>query len=69
MFLAKVSSTAAPIWIHSYGGAMDEKSESIVVDPNGQSYSAGEFAGTAIFGTKSLTSAGMNDLYLLSVAP
>ena len=51
-------------WVTGYGGTDADVGESVAVDSNGNVFVCGRFAGTAQFGTNSLVSAGLDDIFI-----
>jgi hypothetical protein len=68
-FVAKLSSTDGSIaWIEGFGGTSDDTALRVAVDASNNIYVVGSFAGSMSFGTSAtLTSAGANDGYILSL--
>ena len=67
-FAAALDSAGNYIWAEGYGGTMADAANSIRVDPvTGSVYLAGQFNGTATFGTIPLVSAGSTDAFLLKL--
>lgn len=56
IFIAKYDNTGACLWAVSAGGAGSDIGNGIAVDNSGNVFVTGEFAGTATFGSASLTS-------------
>lgn len=51
-------------WLQSFGGSGSDVGQAIGTDAAGNVYTVGRFAGTAQFGTNSLTSAGVDDIFI-----
>lgn len=68
IFVAKLNSTGNFVFAKAQGGAMDDSSESMVLDRAGNLLTTGRFRGTANFGTGSdilnVSSAGDSDIYV-----
>jgi len=64
MFVAKLNNVGAWQWALRTGGSADDRGRAITVDMSGNCYIAGEFSGTATFGTTNLTSAGYLDVFV-----
>jgi hypothetical protein len=63
------SSTVSPnTWVQDIGGTGADTECAVAVDSGGYIYTAGTFNGTCTFGTRSLTSAGMRDIFLMKTA-
>ncbi|MEJ8801250.1 SBBP repeat-containing protein [Pontibacter sp. H249] len=58
VFIAKYDASGNALWAKSAGGANSDIGRGIAVGKTGDAYVTGAFAGTAAFGTKSLTSDG-----------
>ncbi|HTA81889.1 MAG TPA: SBBP repeat-containing protein [Bacteroidia bacterium] len=56
VFIAKYTTAGALVWVTSAGGPMADIGNAITVDNSGNVLVTGQFAGTATFGTFSLTS-------------
>lgn len=52
-------------WVVGYGGTGIDVGESVAVDGNGNVFVCGKFAGTAQFGTNTLVSAGLDDVFVV----
>lgn len=55
----------AQFWMQKAGGLTVDEGYDIAVDGNGNSYTTGYFSGTATFGTISLTSSGLSDIFIV----
>lgn len=67
LFVAKYDASGALIWIRSGGGALAGEGGGIALTPAGDVVVSGFFQGTAVFGTDTLTSAGMSDVMITSI--
>jgi hypothetical protein len=58
-------------WVNQIGGTLNQKSNTVVTDPEGNAYTTGYFEGTVDFdpglGVLNLTSAGANDIFISKV--
>jgi hypothetical protein len=63
-FVAKYSSTGAPVWSVAFGGSDVDVASALAVDSAGDVIVTGYFSGTASFGGPALTSAGLYDVFL-----
>ena len=64
IFVAKLDSNGNWLWAKKAGGTNSDYSHSIAVDDNGKSYIAGDYKGSATFGTTTLTSSGDRDIFI-----
>ena len=64
IFVAKMDANGNWLWATKAGGSSYDYGHSIAIDDNGNSYVTGEFVGTATFGSYSLTSSGINDIFV-----
>lgn len=64
VFLAKVSSAGTVEWAHALGGPQDQFASAAAVDQFGNIYVAGFFFGQMTIGTTTLTSRGLEDIYV-----
>jgi hypothetical protein len=71
IFISKVDPSGNFIWAKQIGGSGSDVGYSISIDSNGDVYLAGFFNGTSDFdpgtGVYNLTSAGVNDIYVLKL--
>ena len=65
-FFAKYLATSAPVWVHSFGDASDQRAYSVALDYQGNALITGEFSGTINFGGTPLLGPGM---YLVKESP
>lgn len=72
IFLVKTSPQGDFLWAKNFGGSGDDVPSEIVLDQAGNCYITGTFAGTADFnpdaGVTNLTSAGMQDVFIIKVS-
>lgn len=64
VFLAKYDSNGNLIWVKSAGGALIDRGNDMVVTRGGISYIAGRFNSTATFDSITVTSSGLNDIFV-----
>jgi hypothetical protein len=64
VFLARYSSAGTHLWSHSYPGASNATGYSLSVDGTGRIFMAGTFAGAMDLGGGTLTSAGLDDIFV-----
>ena len=64
IFIAKIDSDGNWLWVKHTGSNSDDYGRSISVDNVGNVYVTGSFAGTASFGTTTLSSSGSNDIFI-----
>ncbi|MDD4309565.1 MAG: SBBP repeat-containing protein, partial [Candidatus Cloacimonetes bacterium] len=64
IFIAKLDANGNYLWVKQAGGTSNDIGYGIATDSNGNSYVTGYFAGTATFGTTSLTSSGGYDIFI-----
>ncbi len=64
IFIAKLNSNGVWQWAKKAGGSGYDCGQSIIIDPNGNSYVTGYFSGMATFGSSTLTSYGSNDIFV-----
>lgn len=63
-FAVKLDSNGAWLWAKKVGESSSIYGEGIVIDSDGNSYVAGSFYGTAIFGNTTLSSTGEYDIFV-----
>jgi hypothetical protein len=68
MFVAKLSPNGDFLWASPAGKTGAAEGADIVVDSSGNAYVTGKFSGEATFGTTTLTSNGMDDVFLAKVS-
>ncbi|UOQ71409.1 SBBP repeat-containing protein [Hymenobacter cellulosilyticus] len=68
-YLAKYSSLGALQWVQTGGGTGFDQWNGLGLDAAGNPYVAGNFAGTARFGSATLTSAGNLDIAVVAYSP
>ena len=56
--------TAQPYWIRNCGSAASDEAMDISPDANGNSYTTGYFSASALFGTLTVNSSGVTDVFL-----
>ncbi len=64
IFVAKLNSSGSWSWARQAGGISSDYGNSVCVDPNGNVYVTGYYDGTASFGTLSLTTNGVADIFV-----
>lgn len=65
LFLTKFDLNGNVLWAKSAGGMVDDKSYSVSVDPNGNSYVVGQFSSTSIvFDQDTVTALGNLDMFI-----
>ncbi len=68
VFVAKLSASGGWLWAVSAGGADHECGENIKADANGNTCITGRFEGTATFGNTTLTSQGLQDVFVAKLS-
>ena len=68
MWIAKLDSTATPIWAVAYGGPGDDRDVSVVLDKMGDVYITGSFTTSISFGSITLTSVGLTDPFIAKLS-
>lgn len=69
VYLAKLSSTGAPIFSKRFGNASSQQGNAVSFDIAGNIYVAGSFQGAIELGGASLTSAGSDDVFIAKLDP
>jgi len=64
IFVAKLNTSGVWQWAVKAGGVSADYGQGIAIDSSGNCYVTGYFAGTATFGSTSLTSSGNNDIFV-----
>jgi len=64
IFVAKLDTDGNWLWAENAGGPDDDSGSEIAVDAEGNSYVLGSFKETATFGSTTLTSTGINDIFV-----
>jgi len=65
VFVAKTNSSGVYQWVAKGGDGGSDRGLAITTDANGNSYVTGYYYGTAIFGTYSITSVGLQDVFVV----
>lgn len=65
MFVAKYASDGTLLWARRGGGSSDDIGNAICTDTLGNCYVTGKFAGTATFGSSTVTSLGNDEVFLV----
>ncbi|AMV36845.1 SBBP repeat-containing protein [Planctomyces sp. SH-PL62] len=68
-FLAKLDPDGATLWAIAMGGSGTDVGGRLDLDPAGNVYTAGSFEGAATFGTATLTSPSVSNLFLMKHTP
>ena len=69
IFVAKYSPSGAHIWSKRFGGTSTDYGYGVAIDGAGNVLSTGYFQNSADFGGGPLTSAGRQDVFVLSLGP
>ncbi len=64
IFVAKMDANGNWLWATKAGGTSDDRGYGITIDDAGNSYVTGSFMSTATFGSYSLTSSGIEDIFV-----
>ena len=64
VFVAKLTTTGAWQWAVRAGGTSNDYGRGVAVDASGSVYITGQFEGTVLFGTTTLVSQGVYDVFL-----
>lgn len=68
-FLVKYDPAGNVLWARKAGSTSFDEGMSMVVDQSGNAYMSGMFTGTVAFGSVTLTSNGLSDLYIAKYDP
>jgi hypothetical protein len=68
-FVAKLSPAGQFLWATAGGGIGADAGNAIAVDASGNSFVAGEFTGSATFGSTTLSSKGSTDVFVARLSP
>jgi len=69
LFVAKFMSDGSHLWSHRFGDSEHQDSRDVAIDALGNVVVTGYFTSTVNFGGGTLTSAGLEDLFLVKFAP
>ncbi len=70
IFMAKLNSSGDVLWAESIGGTEYESPVFITADADGNIYATGQYSSASLdFGTASVSSAGMGDIFLAKLTP
>lgn len=69
IFVAKVDNQGNHVWAQKAGGSGSDRGLSIAVDGAGNSYITGYFYNTATFGGQSVSSSGLQDVFIAKYDP
>ena len=64
-FLAKLSNDGVWQWVETFGGIVDHRDNAMGIDDEANIYAVGGFTDTKTFGTSTLTSNGLTDIYVV----
>lgn len=64
IYISKTNSSGNFVWAKKAGGASSDKAEAVAIDNLGNVYVTGFFTGSANFGSISLTSNGLRDIFI-----
>lgn len=64
MFISKFSAAGNMLWVRNGGGKNEDASFGITTDAGGNTYVAGYFSGTALFGNNKIVSKGYSDIFV-----
>jgi len=69
IFLAKYDSSGTLLWVRGAGGSGNDDGNALCVDDSNNVYVAGSIGTTAIFGSDTLTTFGIDDCFLAKYTP
>jgi hypothetical protein len=69
IFIAKLDPTGKCLWANDYGDPTNQSGNSVAVDAQGNVVFTGNIEGSTTFGSTTLTSAGMDDIFLAKLDP
>jgi hypothetical protein len=69
VFVAKFDPTGAHLWSKRFGDSQGQAANSVATDPMGNIVVGGGFGGVIDFGGSTLTSAGLNDAFVVKLDP
>ena len=64
MFISKFSASGNLLWVRNGGGKNEDASFGLATDVSGNSYVAGYFSGSALFGNYKVNSVGYSDIFI-----
>lgn len=67
IFVVKYDASGNALWAKRAGGKLEERASGIAVDGKGNAYITGYFLGEAEFGSTTITSSGVSDIYLCKI--
>jgi gliding motility-associated-like protein len=65
----QVRSTAQTFWMQNAGGATIDEGMDVGVDGSGNTYVTGYFTSAAVFGSSTISSSGIDDIFLAKLGP
>ena len=68
IFVARYDNAGNAVWAKSAGGNLEERASGIALDGSGSAYISGYFLGEASFGSTTITSSGISDLYIAKLS-
>ena len=66
IIVAKLTKSGSPMWVKAIGGTGNDAAKSIAVDANANVYVGGSFRNSLTLGRKTITSNGVNDIFVAS---
>ncbi len=67
IFVAKINENGAWLWASQAGGSLEDGGEGISIDNDRNIYVTGSFKNTATFGSYSLISSGLHDIFVAKI--